>query len=280
MICEVDGAVSCGRTVTLCASADPETVARAVREGIASDGQTTVRVRARRPHAVHERVGAVHPEMGLRPRTALAEAARARGLSTPFDDEIRARAERLADLTIEDVETADQRQAVAAASTETERLREEVAQTRGELIARRDRDDETDGVAERFRDAARELSEAETTAVTARQNLTRRRREARAVRDRLEQRLALEDDLANLRRQARAALVDRVRDAYACAVEGVPGGPARVTDPFDVDAVTAALAVARIAAFDAPVVLACDRFPSARAASAWLATPVIRVSAR
>jgi chromosome segregation ATPase len=218
--------------------------------------------------------------MGLHVRTALAEAARARGLSTGFDREIRTLTEQLSNLTVEAVETEDQRRAVAAASTETDQLQEEVAQVRGELIARREGDAETETVAEQFRDAARDLSEAETTAAAARQNLDRRRRKSRAARDRLERRFALEDDLENLRRQARAALVDRVRGAYESTVVRVPGGPESVTDPFDVDAVTAALAVGRIAAFDAPVVLACDRFSTPRAASAWLGAPVIRVQSR
>lgn len=280
MICDVDGRVSCGRAVTLHVSVDPRTVARAVREGEATDGQTTIRVRARRPHPVYERVGCLHPEMGLHVRTALAEAARARGLSTRFDREIRALTEQLSNLAVEGVETTDERRAVAAARTTTEQLQEEVAEARGELIARREGDGETNAVAAEFREAARDLSEAETTAAAARQNLARRRSEARAARDRLERRLELEDDLANRRRQARAALVDRVRGAYESAVVCVPGGPETVPDPFDEDAVTAALAVARIAAFDAPVVLACDRFSSLRAASAWLGAPVIRAPSR
>jgi type II secretory pathway pseudopilin PulG len=124
--------------------------------------------------------------MGLHVRTALAEAARARGLSTGFDREIRTLTEQLSNLTVEAVETEDQRRAVAAASTETDQLQEEVAQVRGELIARREGDAETETVAEQFRDAARDLSEAETTAAAARQNLDRRRRKSRAARDRLE----------------------------------------------------------------------------------------------
>ncbi len=280
MICDVDETVTCGRAVALDALADPRTVARAVRDGEATDAQTTIRVRARRPHPVHERVGCLHPEMGLHVRTALAEAARARGLSTRFDREIRKLNKRLSNLFIESVETTDERRAVAAASTTTEQLQEEAAEARGELIARREGDGETNAVAAEFREVARDLSEAETTAAAARQNLARRRREARAARDRLERRLELEDDLANRRRQARAALVDRVRGAYESTVARVPGGPESVTDPFDVDAVTAALAVARLAAFDAPVVLGCDRFSTPRAASAWLGAPVIRVPSR
>lgn len=274
MICTVDGTARSGRVVRLPAGVAAQTVARAVREGCADDGDREVKIRARQPHGVHERVGCVHPEMGLRIRTALAEAARARGFSTAFDSEIRDCRDRLADLCVADVSTDEEREALAAASEETDRLREEVAERRGELTARRDGDGESGPVAQQFRDAARKLSEAETSATAARQTLRRRRREARDARDRLEQRLELEDDLANLQRRARSRLVDRVESAYESAVTAVPGSESR-TDPFDVDAVTAALAIARVADFDAPVVLACDRFDSPQAASAWLGAPVV-----
>ena len=266
--------------MTLTAGTDPCAVARAVRDGAASDDGQSIRIHARRPHPVHEQVGYIHPEMGLRVRTALARAARARGCSTRFDPEIRARRDRLTELAVEDVPMADEREALATVSGETERLRERVAEIRGELTARRDSDGtDADTAAKQFRDAARDLSEAETAVTAARQNLRRRRREARVARDRLERRLALEDDLANLERRARARLVDRVEAAYESAVPTVPGGPGAVTDAFEVDSVTAALAVARVAGFDAPVVLACDRFDSPRAASAWLGAPVVCVPA-
>ena len=276
MICAVDGTTRRGRAVELPASVDARTVARAVREGRATDGGTTVDVVARRPHSVHERAGYIHPEMGLHPRTALAAAARARDCSTPLDREIRDCRDRLADLRVDDVPTADERETLAAASDETERLRETTAELRGELTARREAGAAAEPVARQFREAARDLSEAETSATAARQTLDRRRRKAREARDRLERRFALEDDLANLERRARSRLVDRLRGAYESAVAAVPGHTT-ATDPFAVDSVTAALAVARVAAFDAPVVLACDRFDSARAASAWLGSPVIRV---
>lgn len=277
MIVRIEDTRLRGRAVRLDESVDSRVVARAVREGEATASGRTITVLAREPHPVHERVGHVYPEMGLRVRTALAEAARARGLSTPLDGEIREVRGRLRELTVDDVDTAAQRRAVAEASADTDRLRETVAERRGELLARREAGRDTDHVSEEFRDAARALSEAETSAAAARQNLDRRRREARATRDRLERRMALEDDLANLRRRARERLVERLRGAYACGLAAVPGGPDTVADPFDVDPVTAALAVARVADLDGPVVLACDRFPSARAASAWLGAPVVRV---
>lgn len=280
MICRVDGTDYSGRIVTVEESVAPHVLARAVRRGEAVTDGTTVAVRACQPHPVHERVGCLDAGMGLRVRTALAEAARARGLSTALDEQIRATRERLADLTVEGADATDERRAVAAASAETEQLRETVDRLQGELTARRETDTDASATADEFRDAARRLSEAETSTVEARQDLARCRRDARAARDRLERRLALEDDLANLRRRARTRLVERTRDAYARAVEAVPGRPDTVADPFDVDPLTARLAVARVAAFDAPVVLACDRFTDAGAASAWLGAPVIACGGR
>lgn len=275
MICRVDGSASRGRVVRLPQSVDPETVARAVRTG--PDGSGSLSVVARAPHPVHERVGCLRPGMAVRTRTALAEAARARGYRTACDAALERARERLAEVDAGDVETADARKDVAAAAADTDRLRERVATIRGRLQARSEHDTDTEPASERLEAAARELSEVETTAAAARQTLDRKRREAREVRDTLEARMRLEDRVANLERQARAALVDRVRGAYATAVADAPGGPDDPADPFDVDGLTAAMAVARVADFDAPVVVACDRFESGRAASRWLGAPVVQV---
>jgi hypothetical protein len=277
VICRVDGEAVRGRAVTLDGDLDPEAVARAVREGTASDGNVTVGVSARRPHPVHERVGCLRRGMGLHVRTALAGAARARGWTTEYDAELdRARAE-LAAFETGDAETRPARRIVASVSEETDRLRERVAAMRGRLRARAEHGLGDQPARERLEEAARELSEAETRATAARQTLDRRRREARSVRDDLEERLKLEDEVANLERSARAALVERARDAYAAAVATAPGGPTDPRDPFDVDPLTAGLAVARLARFDAPVVVACDRFESVRVASQWLGAPVVEV---
>lgn len=277
MICRVDGTLSRGRAVTLDDGVDPETVARAVREGTANDGAVTVTVSAREPHPVHERVGCLHPGTSLRVRTALAAAARARGWTTPHDAELGRAREALAAVEPGEVATEDARRAVASATESTDRLRERVAAARGRLRARSDHGLDERPARERLEDAARELSEAETSAAATRQTLDRRRREAESVRDTLDERLRLEDEVANLERRARATLVERARDAYAAAVGAVPGGPADPGDPFGVDPLTAGLAVARVADFDAPVVLACGRFEGARAASRWLGAPVVQI---
>jgi hypothetical protein len=277
VICRFGGTTVRGRTVTV-EGVDAQAVARAVREGEAIADDTAVVVRSRTPSPVHERVGCLHAEMGLRPKTALAAAGRARGLSTSHDPVIRRLLRELHDWATPAVERESQRERVADSRAETGRLRERVAETRGRLAARRDLDADTGDLDERLEAAARRLSEAETRAVAAEQTLDRKRETARTVRATLDDRMALEDALANRRREARAELVDRLRDPFASAVASAPGGPAkRPIDPFTVDTVTAGLAVARIAAFDAPVVTACGRFDDPTEASAWLNAPVVLV---
>lgn len=276
MICRVDGAVRRGRVVTLDEDLHPETVARAVRDGRATEDGTTVAVTARTPHPVHERVGCLSPEMALRIRTALAIAARARGLGTPYDRTLQRARQRLAAFEDPDVETKAARKRLATAQAETDRLRERVATIRGRVQARETHDLPTDPAREQLEDAARKLSEVETEATAARQSLDREQQRARRAREDLEERFRLEDRVGNFERRARAHLVEQVRDAYAAAVADVPG-VADPSDPFGVDSLSAGLAVARVADFDTPVVIAGERFESARAASRWLGAPVVRV---
>lgn len=275
MICRIDGSASRGRVVTLSQPVDPEAAARAVRGESNESGSLSVL--ARTPDPVHERVGCLRPGMAVRTRTALAEAARARGHRTPFDAALCRVREQLAEFDTSDVETADARKDLAAAAADTDRLRERVATIRGRLQVRTEHDMGAEPASEHLEAAARELSEVETRAAAARQTLDRKRRQVREVRDTLEAQMRLEDRVSNLKRRARATLVDRVRDAYAVAVADAPGGPDDPADPFDVDGLTAGMAVARVADFDAPVVVACDRFESGRAASRWLGAPVVQV---
>ena len=287
MICRVDGAVHSGRAVSLSGDVGARTVATAVWSGAATAASgATVAVTARTPHPAHERVGCLAPGTGLRVRTALAAAARARGLAAPQDPPLRRARERLAAVTDErehgatsdgaDPSTVDVQQRLVAARDETDRLRERVATVRGRLRARQECGLSTEDIRAELAATARELSEVETEAVAARQTLEQARRRTRETRDTLEERFRLEDRVANLERRARRALVERVRGAYAAAVADVPG-TSRPADPFAADPLTAGFAVARVARFDAPVVVAGDRFASARAASRWLGAPVVRV---
>ena len=237
------------------------------------------------PRAVHEYVGHVRPSMGLRVRTALSAAARSRGASAPQDDRIEALRQRLADLEVpEPPETAAARRRVAGTEAAVERARERVAALRGRLQAGREAGRDVSDVESDLAEATRELSECETERAAAREALERAQRQARERRDASDRRRQLEDRLANLERAARRDLVERFRDEFADAVAVAPASEAAVAereavaDPFETDAVTAALAVGRVADLRAPVVVACDRFDTPEAATDWLGAPVIRVS--
>jgi hypothetical protein len=261
-------------------------------------GGCRVAVSCPEPASVYERVGLITPETAVRVRTALALAGRSRGLETPHDDAL---AEARADLAAlsgeggsdggkdEIDETADAaavgdggrtareaRRRLAELDGEVERLRERVAAVRGRLNARREAGGETADLEAELADSVQSLSERETERVAARETLNRVRDQRRGQRSRRERRLALEDRIANLERAARVHLVDELSGEYAAAVAGVPEAGS-FKDPFDADAVTAALAVAQVAQLQAPVVSAVRRFPTAEAAAGWLDAPVVRV---
>lgn len=241
----------------------------------------SVRVACPDPGPAHEHVGLVEPGLSLRVRTALAVAARSRGLSAPQDEELASLRAELDDLRVPDVDAKAARERLAGTESAVEAGRERVAALRGRLQAARDAGRETGDLREALRAATRELSEVETERAAAREALDRAERRAREARDARERRRRLEDRVANVERAARAHLVDAVREEFATAVAAVPGsdgghdvdggGPG----PFDADPVTAALAVGRVAQLRAPVVLAVDRFDSATAAADWLDAPVV-----
>lgn len=277
MICRVDGAVYRGRAVDLVGVVPPATLATAIRQGEATEGDRTVAVVCRRPHQIHERVGRIRSGMGLRPRTALADAGRARGLGTPVDDALAERQAALAALAVEAPTTADARRDVAETAAETDRLRERVAAARGRLQARRETGADPGDAADDLAAAVGVLSDVETEAAAARERQERIRSTARESRDRLEDRLRLEDEVGNLEREARATLVERLRPAYEAALAAVPGVEA-IDDAFAAPPDAMALAIARVANLDAPVVLASERFETANAAARWLGSPVLRCS--
>lgn len=290
--CRIGDQVWTGRTISLDATVDPAVLTRAVRSG-SPVGAKPVRVACPEPGPVYEHVGCIRPEMGVRARTALAKAGRSRGLSTPVDEQIRTIEAELVDLAPETVELAQHRRELAATESEIDRLQERVAAARGRLRAHRENDLATEPAREAVLEAIRQLTEAETAAAAARQQLADRRERARSARDRRDRRLTLEDRLANNRREARKHLVTRLSGEYEAAVvslrdtqvSGTGTDTAADADPdtgtleapFDVDGPTAALAVARVATVEAPIVLATDRFRSAAAASRWLDAPVIQV---
>lgn len=293
--CRVGDTVRCGRALVVSVPVDPAALARAVRGERDSDAR--VAVVADEPGPAHEHVGCIRPAMGLRTQTALAAAARSRGVETCHDAALAGAREKLAALESPnetgtdptDTGTADERaryrEAAAAAATETERLRETVAAARGRLQARREQGLDPTPAAEELAAAVERLSEAETEAAAARQRLDTVRERTRESRDAREQRFRLEERVANLERQARARRREQVREEYLAALEAVPGvgdvaesGGDDVTDPREMEPVVQALAVARIAELSAPVVLACERFESVETAANWLDTAVIRLT--
>lgn len=276
MICRIGDVVRQGQVVRLAQDVSPTRVATAIRDGTATQAEPAIAVEATDPTGVYEYVGCLRESMGCRTRTALAAAGRSRGLSTPHDEAIRNLREQLDDGALEHTDTASHRRAVAETSDRTEQLREQVAELRGQLRARREHNLPTESVAADLEATVAELSEVETTAVAATQRLDRANAAAADRRDARERRMQLEDRLANRERDARSWLVDHLRAEYIRALDAVPGGSVP-DDPFGVDGLTAALAVGRVADLSAPVVLACARFDSARAASDWLDAAVVDI---
>ncbi|WP_327050568.1 DUF7856 family protein [Halomicrococcus gelatinilyticus] len=255
----------------------PSAVAAAVREEGA--GGVDLTVRCPDPGPVHDRVGVVTPNATVSVRAALAAAARSRGLSAPQDDEIAATANRIAAVDVPDVSLQEARRRVAEAEGDETELRERVAALRGRVQALRETGtDPADAEAE-LATATRQLSEAETERIAAEQALERARDRAETAHDRREERLRLRDRKANLERAARDHLARQVHAEFRDAVAAVPGEGSAGTRPgeFEGDDATAALAVARVADVDAPLVLAVDRFASATAAADRLDVPVLHV---
>ncbi|WP_132059063.1 DUF7856 family protein [Halorussus amylolyticus] len=274
----IGGEVRTGRAVDLRGvGVEPSAVAAAIR-GDGSDASVSISCPS--PGPVHEYVGVIRPEMTLSVRSALAAAARSRGHDAPQDDELASVRERLDAFDAHDssdLALADARRRVADASGAETEARERVATLQGRVQALR----ETNRDSERLRDAEAELADAtrrlsdrETERIAAEQTLVRAREQARAVREDRRERLRLRDRADNLRRTAREHLAGLVREEFEAARERAPGDAD--SDGEATDSVASALAVARIAALGAPVVVACDRFESAEAAARWLDAPVVR----
>lgn len=266
---ERDGVVWCGRAIDLSGSGvDGERLVRAMgRDGVSR----RLRVVCAAPCVLHEHVGRIAPGMALRTQTALAAAARSRGLTAPQDEEYQHIKEQLQQRSVSGVDTTGTYKRLAEVTGEIERQRERVARLQGRVNALRkhtDHEDETTICA--LERAVRKLSELETERAAAEQTLERARQRQRRLHDHHDERLALEDRAANLARAARKHLCARLDSEFDRAVDAVPGA----TDTHD-DPVTAAIAIAQLGEPTAPVVLECDRFPTASAAADWLGSPVI-----
>lgn len=265
--------VWCGRAIDLSKhTLDAETLVQAIRD------ESDPTVKCVSPGPLHEYVGWIRKGMDLRIRTALAAVARSRGVSAPQDEERERVLERIDALPEETVETAIYRKRLAAKTEDIIRHREKVARLQGQVQAFRKREgmSGTGGNPEVFdslKNAIRTLSELETEHVAAEQTLERARERQRRIHDVRDKRLALEDRAANLARDARRHLVTQLEEEFETTVKAVPGTKAEVG--FDADPVPASLAIARLGVIDAPIVLECNRFTSARTATDWLNVPVI-----
>ncbi len=286
----VGDAVRRGRAVELTdAGADPDALLRAVR----GDPVSGVSVECPPPGPVHDHVGHVRPGMSVSLRGALAAAARTRGETPPQADAVADLRARLADPAAPNAESeaagappgdgpAAARRRAAEAGERERRLRERVATLRGRVQAVREADPDSEATADaeaELRSTMAELASVETERIAAEQRLERAERAARDARDARERRLRAEDRLANLERDARAHLAAAVYDAFAAAVDTLPGRADPGNDPaaFAGDEVTAALGVVCVARLDAPVVVSTRRFDDAAEAAARFDAPVIRV---
>lgn len=219
---------------------------------------------------LHDHVAVIAPGLSLRRREALIATGRSLDVSTSVDSAIKGVREKLDSLPEPVPSRADARLQVAETATELEAKRERVATLRGRL---QETDDGT--VRAEYRRAIRELTEAETEHIAAKEALETARERARTARDSRDRRLRLEDRLGNLRRTARAELVEAVEPAANTATAAAPACDAETFR--EADPVSAALALARVGRIEKPIVLACRRFSNRDTAERWLETPVYRI---
>lgn len=261
----LDGVDRCGRAVDCRDTAlDPARVLAAVRD------PHDDRVRCPRAAPVHDHVGFVAVDATLNRRAAAAAVARSRGLRAPEADALAAAREKLTAIEATTTDLRPAREQAAATAGERERLRERVARLRGEVQARREAGLDAEETAERFRAAARELSEAATAEAAATERLDRERAQVRDRYDARERRLALEDEIGNLERSVRASLADAVRSRIEQALDALGA------DSDDPPAHLWTLAAARVAVVAAPVVVTAGPFDASEAAQ-WLDVPVVRL---
>jgi len=272
----VDGATYRGRTIDLGTGLPATAVVSAIR---GEDPDPWVEATCPRPAPVHDHVGHVAPSVPFSLRAALAAAARSRGETAPQRPALESARERLAELTPPEADLADARRRVATAGASESQLRERVATLRGRLQAVRDVGGDVDPVRTELQAAIEELTEVETERIAAEQALEMAERDARSVRDRREERLRLEDRVANLERDARRSLAASVYEEFAAATAVLPGAAAAGDAPgeFEGETLTAMLAVARVADVDAPIVVESGPFDSAAGAADALDAPVVRL---
>jgi len=246
----------------------------------AIDGEDArIQVDCPSPGDTHGHVARLPPETFDR-RTALVAAARSLGHTSSTQATLEEARAELADLSPPSVDVEAARRRVAETGAAEARLREQVAELRGRLQARRQTGADTTAVEAQLDEAVSQLSAAETERIAAEQALDRAEEAARTARDRRSRRLQLEDRVANLEREVRRDLASAVWGRFRAALRAVPGDATAGAAPgtYDGDRETAALAVARLAPLDAPVVVdEAGRFGGAEAAASTLDAPVIYI---
>ncbi len=257
-----------------------DAVREAATPGPVSVPRPAVRVDCGTGGMVHGHVCRIPPQ-SFDLYDALVAVARSRGVVVPAVRRLERARAKFAEVSAAtaDVDRAAAKRRVADAGAAERRLDERVATLRGRLEALREVGADTAAVETELAEAVRSLTEVETERIAAEQRLRRAERAARATRDGRQRRLRLGDRVDNLRRRIRRDLVACVYDDFAATVETLPGDADPGTRPAEYagDRTTAALAVARLARFDAPVVLAAERFGSPAEATARLGVPVVRV---
>lgn len=231
------------------------------------------------PGPIHDHVGVIRSGMVLEVGPAVAAAGRSIGLESPQDEAI-ARLDReieAIDPAYPDLRAARRR--VAEAGADQASLEAAVERTSGRLNARREADLPTADLEERLRDLTRQLTEAETEAIAAREALATAERRAESARDARAERLSLVDRRENRRREARQWFLDVLGERFERALCALPVDvePAPPRD-FDGSNRDAALAIARIADPATPLVVVEAPFQTAVQARASLGAPVLLTS--
>lgn len=258
---------------------DRDLSATTVRNAITASSDEKVQITCPAPGSVYEYVGFLTSGRSYALCTALAKTARECGHTAPQDETITLLTEKIRELDDPAPDYRAERRRLAGIDEPTA-MTEQLANLRGQVQVMRERGEDPDQIVTQREELATERAEIRTRHIAAQQARDQARQATKAGRDQRERRLSLQDRRDNLRREARKHLAETIATEFADALAAVPGSGAIADRPWQVtgEDLTAALAIARLAPIQAPLVLATDRFLSARAARECLGAPVILVS--